>query len=238
LKISGGKEAGKMKDEELEELRRKFEGQPPQQTLRWALDRFYPTIAFACSFGAEDMVLLDMISKMTPRMRVFYIDTGLLFKETYELIEKAAEKYGIKPERYAPELTLERQRELYGENLYQRNPDLCCQIRKVEPLKKALAGLEAWVTGIRREQSPTRASAAVVERDRKFGLVKVNPLVHWTFKDVWKYITENHVPYNPLHDRNYPSIGCTLCTTPVAPGEDPRAGRWRGRDKKECGLHL
>jgi len=129
------------------------------------------------------------------------------------------------------------QAELYGDELWARQPDLCCATRKVEPLQRALGEVDAWVTGVRRDQAPTRANAKKVEWDEKFGLVKANPLADWTLKEVWAYIHEHDVPYNPLHDRNFPSIGCTHCTRPVMPGEDPRAGRWAGQDKVECGLH-
>jgi len=137
-----------------------------------------------------------------------------------------------------PALTVADQARLYGDDLWRLRPDLCCQIRKVQPLVTMLGALDAWITGIRREQAPTRANGGVVEWDCKFGLVKVNPLARWTSADVWKYIAENDVPYNPLHDRGYPSIGCRYCTRPVDPGEPPRAGRWSGSDKTECGLHL
>jgi phosphoadenosine phosphosulfate reductase len=136
-----------------------------------------------------------------------------------------------------PELTVEQQAEVHGEKLWERTPDKCCEMRKVIPLRNALTPFEAWITAIRRDQTLDRANASIVERDRKFGLVKINPLVAWTSRDVWAYVHNNDVPYNPLHDQNYPSIGCWPCTTPVMPGEDPRSGRWRGREKKECGLH-
>ncbi|MBI5286258.1 MAG: phosphoadenylyl-sulfate reductase, partial [Deltaproteobacteria bacterium] len=133
--------------------------------------------------------------------------------------------------------TLEGQARVHGDKLWATNPDLCCKIRKIEPLVEALKGLRCWITGIRREQAPTRANTQVVEWDNKFNLVKVSPLVRWTNKDVWDYIHRNDVPYNILHDKNYPSIGCEPCTKPVKPGEDPRAGRWAGQEKTECGLH-
>ena len=148
------------------------------------------------------------------------------------------ERYRIKVERTHPELTPEAQAEKFGAALWASNPNQCCDIRKVEPLKKYLASLQAWVTGIRRDQAPTRANTRKLEWDAKFGLVKLNPLADWTWTQVWDYIKENDVPYNPLHDQNYPSIGCTYCTRPVQPGEDPRAGRWSGTGKIECGLHI
>ncbi len=224
-------------EEELNRLAQEFEEKTPQEILEWAIKEFHPNIAFACSFGAEDVALVDMIVKINPETRIFYLDTNLLFKETYETIERVKERYRISPVKYSPALTLEEQAERYGDKLWEKDPNLCCKLRKVEPLKEALKDLAAWITGIRREQSPTRANAKTVEWDKNFGLVKVNPIVRWTTKDVWDYIMEHKVPYNPLHDRNYPSIGCEPCTRPVKPGEDPRAGRWAGFQKKECGLH-
>ncbi len=222
----------------LAEVAHNLEGQEPQAILRWALQQFpVDEIALACSFGAEDVALVDMISRLRPGSRVFYLDTDLLFPETYDLIEQVKARYPICLERYQPLITVEEQAEQHGDRLWEREPDACCGIRKVEPLKRALATMKAWITGIRREQSPTRANARVVEWDRKFGLVKVNPLAAWRDKDVWNYIHEHGVPYNSLHDRGYPSIGCTHCTRPVRPGEAPRAGRWSGHAKTECGLH-
>ena len=224
----------------VEELRRiglDFEDESPQAVLRWALGRFQRDTAFACSFGAEDVALLDMIARIDPSTKVFYLDTGTLFPETYELIERVAERYNVQLLRATPAVTLADQARLYGDELWKRRPDLCCEIRKVRPLTTMLDPLDAWITGIRRQQSPARATASIVEWDFKFGLVKVNPLARWTSADVWSYIAENGVPYNPLHDRGYPSIGCALCTRAVNPTEDPRTGRWPGTDKIECGLH-
>lgn len=222
---------------ELKEIGKEFEEKEPQEVLSWALDNFHPDIALACSFGAEDMVLLDMIVKIRKDARVFYLDTGLLFPEAYQLRDLAIAHYHVSLERYASDISLEEQDKRYGPELWSREPDMCCKLRKVEPLRQAFQGLAAWITGIRREQAPARANAGVVEFDQKFGLVKVNPLVRWSFEQVWEYILKNNVPYNPLHDQGYPSIGCQPCTRPVKPGEDPRAGRWAGRDKTECGLH-
>lgn len=223
---------------EVELAARDLAGRPPQDVLRWALETFGPDgIALACSFGAEDVVLVDMASRIRPGVRVFYLDTDLLFPETYETRDRVAARYDVRLERVRPALSLAEQAGRHGDALWARDPDTCCRVRKVEPLRGVLAGLEAWVTGIRREQSPTRASAAEVEWDHRFGLVKVNPLARWTWDEVWGYIRAHDVPYNPLHDRGYPSIGCMPCTRPVRPGEDPRAGRWPGFAKTECGLH-
>ena len=223
--------------EELGRISDGLEEKSPQEMLHWALGRFQPDVAFACSFGAEDVALVDMISKVDPSTKVFYLDTEALFPETYELIERVAGRYNVELLRAAPAITLADQARLYGDELWRFQPDLCCDIRKVRPLTTMLDPLDAWITGIRREQGPTRANTGMVEWDLKFGLVKVNPLARWTNADVRRYIAENDVPHNPLHDRGYPSIGCTFCTRAVEPGEDLRAGRWAGTDKIECGLH-
>ncbi len=228
-------------DPSLEELRAVsdgFEGASPEAVLYWAAGRFGEEVALATGFGAEGCVLIDMLARVAPRMRVFYLDTGLLFPETYELAERLSARYGVRFERRATRLTLDAQAKAYGERLWERDPEECCRLRKVEPLRETLAGLRAWVTAIRREQTPARARAAVVERDAKFGLVKINPLAAWSGRDVWNYVAKHDVPYNPLHDQNYPSIGCWPCTRAVQPGEDDRAGRWAGKVKKECGLHV
>jgi phosphoadenosine phosphosulfate reductase len=222
---------------EIQTLAEELKHAHPAQILQVALERV-PRLALACSFGAEDMVLLDMLMKLDREAEVFYLDTDVLFPETYELIERAVARYGIPNLRQIrPELTLEEQAQQYGEALWARDPNLCCNLRKVQPLTKVLAGLDGWITGIRRDQAPTRANAQVFEVDHKFGLVKVNPLAFWTWDEVWDYIREHDVPYNVLHDQGYPSIGCLHCTRPVKPGEDLRAGRWSGFEKTECGLH-
>jgi phosphoadenosine phosphosulfate reductase len=220
-------------------LHREFEVEQTRSILRWAIERYFPKITLACSFGAEDVVLFEMVSRINKKVRVFYLDTQLLFKETYETRDRLIERCGMAPVAMKPELTVEQQTEKYGEALWERNPTQCCNMRKVGPLKRALEGQDAWITGIRRQQAPTRANTALVEDDAKFGLVKLNPLAHWRDEDVWDYIREHDVPYNPLHDKDYPSIGCntSVCTRPVKPGEDPRSGRWAGFAKTECGLH-
>src|SRR5579875_2149648 len=221
----------------IERLADEFEEAQPEKIIEEALKRV-PNITFACSFGAEDMVLLDMLMNIDKEANVFYLDTNVLFQETYDLRDRAVEKYGIPNLRQVlPALTLEQQAEQYGEALWERDPNQCCNIRKVRPLTNVLQEYDGWITGIRREQAPTRANAKVFEWDGKFNLVKVNPLVRWTEGQVWRYIKQHDVPYNPLHDQNYPSIGCLHCTRPVKPGEDPRSGRWAGFNKTECGLH-
>lgn len=213
-----------------------FENASPETVIRWAVETF-PNITFACSFGAEDVVLVDMLQKISPKTDIFYLDTDFHFKETYETRDRMVEKYGLEFVQVKPKITPEEQAAEHGAELWKSDPNACCNIRKVEPLTRILGQYEAWITGIRRDQAPTRANAKKVEYDTKFGLVKFNPLAAWTSEDVWNYIRENDVIYNPLHDRNYPSIGCEYCTRPVMPGEDPRAGRWAGSEKTECGLH-
>lgn len=215
----------------------RLETAPAEEIVRWAMEQFHPDIVLACSFGAEDVVLLDMMCRVQPGAKAFYLDTGLHFPETYAVRDRIAARYPVELIQVLPELTVEEQAQRYGPRLWERDPDACCRMRKVEPLERVLKGYRAWITGIRREQAPTRARAKPVEWDAKFGLVKVNPLVRWTYKDVWNYIARHDVPYNELHDRGYPSIGCFPCTTPVGEGEDPRSGRWRGKGKLECGLH-
>jgi phosphoadenosine phosphosulfate reductase len=213
-----------------------FENASPETVISWAVQTF-PNITFACSFGAEDVVLVDMLQKISPKTDIFYLDTDFHFKETYETRDLMVEKYGLQFIQVKSKLTPEQQTAEHGEELWKSDPTNCCNLRKVEPLTRILSQYEAWITGIRRDQAPTRANAKKVEYDTKFGLVKFNPLASWTSEDVWAYIRANNVVYNPLHDRNYPSIGCEHCTKPVMPGEDPRAGRWAGNEKTECGLH-
>lgn len=220
----------------IREAAERFEPEPPEALLEWAVETF-PNITLACSFGAEDVVLVDMLQKISPATNIFYLDTDFHFKETYETRDRIAERYGVSFTRMKPLLTPEEQAAEHGDELWKRDPNACCNIRKVEPLTRHLAKFDAWITGIRRDQAPTRANAKKVEYDAKFGLVKFNPLASWTWEDVWAYIRANDVIYNPLHDRNYPSIGCHYCTRAVKPGEDPRAGRWSGTEKIECGLH-
>jgi len=214
-----------------------LENEPPEAVLRWALREFGPDVALATGLGAEGCVLIDMIASINKHARIFYLDTDLLFPETYRLCEQLEARYGVRIERKAGQLSLHAQAKEHGERLWERQPDLCCHLRKVEPLTEILTGLRAWITAIRRDQTPARTQAGVIERDRRFGLIKINPLATWSDRDVWQYLTQNAVPYNPLYDRGYRSIGCAPCTTLVQIGEDARAGRWRGKAKTECGLH-
>lgn len=213
-----------------------FENQSPEAILKLAVDTF-SSLTLACSFGAEDVVLVDMLQKINPNVDIFYLDTNVHFQETYDTRDRLEQHYGTKFVQVLPKLTLEEQAEKFGDELWKSDANQCCNIRKVDPLTDILKNYDAWITGIRRDQAPTRANAKKVEYDVKFGLIKFNPLAGWTSEDVWNYIREHDVIYNPLHDRNYPSIGCTHCTRPVAEGEDPRAGRWASIEKTECGLH-
>ena len=215
-----------------------LENASAEDILRWTLQAFRQRVALSCSFGGPTgMVLLDMAVEIDPAVPVTYIDTDLLFAETYDLIAAVRARYGIEPLAIRTELSLGDQARLYGGALWERDPDLCCAVRKVLPQRELLAGYDAWITGLRRDQSTARSLTPVVEWDEKFGLLKVNPLSRWTEADVWSYVRERDVPYNILHDRGYPSIGCVHCTTPVVPGEALKAGRWRGLGKTECGLH-
>lgn len=226
-------------EERLAEVGEALENAHPRQIMAWALDSFYPDIALACSFGGvSGMVLLDMAMKTHPAVPVFYVDTDFLFPETHALKDEAARRYGFLPLAYKPDLSVEQQAVLHGPELWKTDPDLCCEIRKVGPNRRALEGRRAWIAGLRRDQGDTRRDVAIASWDARFNLVKINPLAAWTEEDAWDYVRENDVPFNDLHDRGYPSIGCTNCTRAVRPGEDRRAGRWSGGDKVECGLHI
>lgn len=217
---------------------------PAQDVLRLALDRFGPLVALSSSFGAEDMVLIDMLAKIDAKTRIFTLDTGRLPQETYNVIDATRSRYGLGIDVCFPHAdAVQSMVSEHGVNLFYHsveNRKLCCGVRKMEPLRRALSGLDAWITGLRREQSVTRAEVSKVEWDESNSLVKFNPLVDWTHDDVWKYIREHNVPYNALHDRGYPSIGCGPCTRAVQPGEHERAGRWwwEHPETRECGLHV
>jgi phosphoadenosine phosphosulfate reductase len=226
--------------EELSNLNRSLEDQAPHKIVETAINQYGPNVILACSFGAEDVVLADMMLRANPRGALFYLDTDFLFPETHVVRERIIQRYQLQDEQIIQvksKLSPAEQATQFGEALWLRNPDQCCDLRKVEPLTRILAKYAAWITGIRREQSPTRANAGIVEWDTKFGLVKFNPLATWSWEQVWEYIRTNDVPYNELHDQDFPSIGCTHCTAPVMPGDDPRSGRWKRSAKTECGLH-
>lgn len=221
----------------LAESSQKLETATPQEIIAWGVEHYFPKLTMATAFGPEGCVIIHMLAEIEPRVHVFNLDTGYQFKETLELRERIAERYGIRVEMKQPELTVAEYEAKHGGPIYKTNPDQCCFDRKVTVLKKAAEGWDAWMTAIRRDQSPDRATAPIVGVDKKFNLVKINPLANWTKKDVWKLITDLDIPYNPLHDQGYPSIGCWPCTRAVMFGEDERAGRWSGFQKTECGLH-
>ncbi len=191
----------------------------------------------ATAFGPEGCVILHMLAEIDPSVRVFNLDTGYQFPETLELRDRIAARYGIEVEMIRPETTVAEYEALNGGPVYQHETDHCCADRKLGPLRSAVMGYDAWISAIRAEQSAHRAQASVVGWDAKFNLVKINPLIRWTKRDVWAFVVANKVPYNPLHDQGYPSIGCWPCTRPVGPDADERAGRWAGQAKTECGLH-
>ncbi|MFN4260296.1 MAG: phosphoadenylyl-sulfate reductase [Gemmataceae bacterium] len=215
-----------------------LEGESPFTILRWAVKQFFPKLTMATAFGVEGCCLIHMLAEIEPRVRIFNLETGYQFPETLELRERIRERYGIAVEYIYPDMTVAEYEEEHGGPLYVHRPDQCCHDRKIIPLRRAVVGYDAWISSIRRDQTRHRAKASVVQWDPKFNLVKVNPLLSWTKKDVWSFALKNDVPYNPLHDQNYTSIGCWPCTRPVAEGEDERAGRWAGTAKKECGLHV
>ncbi|SDH41899.1 phosphoadenylylsulfate reductase (thioredoxin) [Alteribacillus persepolensis] len=206
--------------------------------IRWGYKQYGDDLVYACSFGAEGIVLIDLISKIKADADIVFLDTDFHFKETYELIEKVKQKYPeLNITMLKPDLTPEDQAEKEGDRLWESNPDRCCQLRKLNPLENTLNKYSAWMSGLRREQSPTRKNTQFVNKDQRFSSIKICPLIHWTWDDVWMYINTFELPYNPLHDQNYPSIGCMQCTNAVLEGEDLRSGRWAGQGKTECGLH-
>ena len=208
------------------------EGSSAEEVLEHVVARFHPRLYVACSFQKEASVIMDMLVKIEPSARFFTLDTGFLFGETKATWRALEEHYGVTVEAAAG-MSVAEQARVHGDELWKRDPDKCCGIRKVVPLRERLSTVDAWVAGLRREQSPSRAKTPKLHWDDKHGLWKANPLADWTDRDVWNYIVENDVPYNPLHDQGYASIGCTHCTHP----SEGRDGRWAGSDKLECGIH-
>jgi phosphoadenosine phosphosulfate reductase len=223
--------------ERLREASAKLEAASPEEIVRWAVENYFPKLTMATAFGPEGCVILYYLSIVEPRTHVFNLDTGYQFKETLALRDEIARRYGIEVELKRADITVEQYEAQNGGPLYKSNPDQCCFDRKVTVLRRAAVGFDAWMSGIRRDQSSDRARAPIVGWDKKFGLVKISPLANWTKKDVWKLILDKNIPYNPLHDQGYTSIGCWPCTRSVLFGEDERAGRWSGTAKTECGLH-
>lgn len=215
-----------------------LELQGPKTALQWAVATFGAQLTVATGFGPSGIVILHLVSQINPATKIFYLETDMLFGETHRLRDQLQERLGLTIEAVHSGLNLEEQSARYGEALWRRDPNLCCALRKVEPLRRYLANKQAWVTGIRRDQTRARATTQVVEWDDANELVKVNPLAAWTSEQVWQYIQVHDLPFNPLHRLGFPSVGCWTCTRSVLPGEDPRAGRWDGFAKTECGLHL
>lgn len=222
--------------ERLERETGNHNGSSADEVLTWMAAEFHPRLYVACSFQKEASVIMDMLLKIEPEARFFTLDTGLLFPETYRTWAQLEKHYRIKVECYKG-ISLKEQADKYGSELWIKDQDACCSLRKVEPLTRALSSVDGWISGLRRDQSLTRTDTKKVHWDQRFGLVKANPLADWTEKDVWTYIFENEIPYNPLHDKGYPSIGCIHCTEPVGEGQDGRSGRWSESEKTECGIH-
>ena len=235
----------RLSPQEVQTLNEQFEDKEPQALLQWGLEVLHPRISLASSFGAEDVVLIDMLWRINPQAGVFSLDTLRLNTETYDVIDRIRDKYKVSIDMYTPSLdSVATMVEENGYNLFHRAVEmrkLCCGIRKVEPLNRALSTLDAWIAGLRRQQGVTRVSVPKLEIDASHGgILKLNPLADWTWDQVWEYIRANDIPYNALHDQGYPSIGCAPCTRAIEPGEDMRAGRWWWEDDpalKECGLH-
>ena len=218
------------------EVNGRLEALDAARVIEWAIESFHPSLYFACSFQKTTSVVIDIAQRIEPSTRFFYLDTDLLFEQTYATRDELAARYGIEFDRFH-NISVEEQARLYGARLWERQPDACCGIRKVEPMRDALAGTECWVSGVRRVDSRTRAGAAKFGWDKRFGLWKLNPLADWSDEQVWSHISEHDVPYNPLHDAGYPSIGCTHCTRPPGNGAGRRDGRWANAEKTECGLN-
>jgi len=230
---------------QVEQLAQEFESKSAPEILEWALGTFEQRIGLASSFGAEDVTVIDMMAKIDKNANVFTLDTGRLNQETYDVMDDVRAKYGIKINAFFPDQKeVEEMVKSLGMNLMYasvENRKLCCGIRKVHPLGRALAGLDGWITGLRRDQAATRADTKKIEIDSSHGgIIKLNPIADWSSDMVWDYVHKNNVPYNKLHDLGYPSIGCEPCTRPIKIGEDPRAGRWwwESAANKECGLHF
>ena len=225
-------------DAELQGLNGLFANADPRDLIAWAVEGYAGRLAVSCSFGgASGMVLADLVLGLDRTVPLVYVDTDYLFPETYATVKAVEQHYGIQALAFRAALPPATQERLHGPALWERDPDACCAIRKVEPMRAALAPFAAYLTGLRRDQAETRRETPLVQWDAKFGLVKINPLATWDERAVWSYIVEHGLPYNPLHDQGYPSIGCTNCTLAVITGDDIRAGRWSGTGKIECGLH-
>jgi phosphoadenosine phosphosulfate reductase len=206
--------------------------------LQWAYEEYDDELVYACSFGVEGIVMVDLISQIKPTAKVVFLDTGFHFPETYTLIDVVKKRYPkLVIEMKKPSLTVEGQAEKYGDQLWERQPDRCCHMRKVIPLREVISDTTAWLSGLRREQSPSRSQTNFVNKDETFQSIKICPLIHWAWTDIWDYVKKHNLPYNPLHDQGYPSIGCSHCTFKGDTTTGSRSGRWANQTKTECGLH-
>ena len=221
----------------LAEWSASLEGKSPRDVLAWAAEHFASSLTMGTGFGPEGMCIIHMLSEVAPGTDIFNLETGYQFPETLALRDAIRDRYGIEVRLERPDETVAEYEARHGGPLYKERPDQCCFDRKIRVLQRVALNYQAWISAIRRDQSPDRARAPVIGWDKKFGLVKINPLVNWTKQDVWKLITDAGIPYNPLHDQGYTSIGCQPCTRAVLFGEDERAGRWSNFAKTECGLH-
>ncbi|MDF2440155.1 MAG: phosphoadenosine phosphosulfate reductase [Abditibacteriota bacterium] len=228
--------------QELARTSERMESATPSEILQWAMETYGPKLTMATAFGAEGCALIAMIAGIRDRtgltLDIFNLDTGYQFPQTLALRERIQKQYGLEVRLVSNAETVPEMEARFGGPIYNRDSNECCRLRKVVPLNDAVRGFEAWITAIRRDQTPERAAQPIIGMDAKFDLVKINPLANWSKAQVWAYIRENNVPTNPLHDQGFPSIGCWPCTRPVKEGDDDRAGRWAGTDKRECGLHL
>jgi phosphoadenosine phosphosulfate reductase len=222
--------------EDIARLNERFEPADPREIVKWAVETYGDGLSVGASFGgASGMAILHMVAQFRPNVHVFVIDTDYLFEETHETMRQSVPVLGLQNVNvYKSQLTHEQQANQYGSALWMRDPDLCCELRKIEPNRRALDGKSAWVSGLRRDQSEGRADTPIVSWAPKFGVVKLNPLANWNESQTWDYVLKNNIPYNPLLNQGYASIGCYNCTVPGVQG---RAGRWQGFDKEECGLH-
>lgn len=226
-------------DHHYDQINTMLRDEDTHNVLRWTFEQVdSDKIVYACSFGAEGMVLIDHLSRICPYAQIVFLDTDFHLKDTYRLIEQVKEKYpDLNIQILKPKWSPSEQEHYFGEKLWEHHAQLCCQMRKVEPLKQALQNVDVWISGLRRAQSPSREHVQHVNRDDIFGKVKICPLIHWSWEDIWQEIHERSLPYHRLHDKGYPSIGCEQCTKPVHSEQEMRAGRWAGQAKTECGLH-
>lgn len=224
--------------EDLPQINHKTETKGALELIKWSYDTYQAELVYACSFGIEAIVLLELISRINPNAQIIFLDTNYHFQETYDIINKVKERYpNFRIKLQQPELTIDEQTESHGKDLYKTNPNKCCELRKIIPLQKAIAPSTAWLSGIRREQSLLRQKTEYINLDEKFEKIKLCPLIHWTWKDVWHFVESEKLDYNVLHDKGYPSIGCEPCTKRVLTSSDDRSGRWNDQTKTECGLH-